>query len=140
MGKTHWTRVILGGLLAGIILNILGLAVVEISLRDFGKPAVGTADPEFQETIGFWIFSIGSCFIIGILAVWLYSAIRPRYGPGAKTALVAGLAVWIPCGWSFAAISASFGLFPSGLPVIDVFTFLVILIVATLAGAWIYKE
>jgi hypothetical protein len=26
--------------------------------------------------------------------MWLYAAIRPRYGPGPKTAAVAGFALW----------------------------------------------
>ena len=33
-------------------------------------------------------------FLVGILAIWLYAAIRPRYGAGSKTALYAGAAVW----------------------------------------------
>ena len=33
-------------------------------------------------------------FLVGIFAVWLYAAIRPRYGAGPKTALCAGAAVW----------------------------------------------
>ena len=31
----------------------------------------------------------------GVWAMWLHAAIRPRYGPGAKTAVIAGLAWWI---------------------------------------------
>jgi hypothetical protein len=29
-------------------------------------------------------------FLIGIFAIWLYAAIRPRHGPGPKTAVCAG--------------------------------------------------
>ena len=32
---------------------------------------------------------------LGIAAVWLYAAIRPRYGAGPRTAVIAGLAVWV---------------------------------------------
>lgn len=31
---------------------------------------------------------------LGIATVWLYAAIRPRFGPGPKTAIWAGLVVW----------------------------------------------
>ena len=31
---------------------------------------------------------------LGIATVWLYAAIRPRFGPGPKTAIWAGLIVW----------------------------------------------
>jgi hypothetical protein len=76
----------------------------------------------------------------GILAVWLYSAIRPRYGAGAKTAVIAGLAVWIFGELPFSLTMASFGLFPTNLIVIDGLTYVVKLVAATLAGAWVYKE
>jgi hypothetical protein len=33
-------------------------------------------------------------FIVGILLVWIYAAIRPRFGPGMRTATKAGLVVW----------------------------------------------
>jgi hypothetical protein len=39
-------------------------------------------------------------FLIGILIVWLYAAIRPRFGPGMKTATYAALVVWL-CGLFF---------------------------------------
>lgn len=32
---------------------------------------------------------------MGMWAMWLYAAIRPRYGPGPKTATVAGFAWWV---------------------------------------------
>jgi putative Ca2+/H+ antiporter (TMEM165/GDT1 family) len=31
---------------------------------------------------------------LAIATVWLYAAIRPRFGPGPKTAICAGLVVW----------------------------------------------
>ena len=39
-------------------------------------------------------------FVIGLLLVWLYAAMRPRFGPGMKTATYAALAVWV-CGFVF---------------------------------------
>jgi hypothetical protein len=140
MGKTNWMRVLLGGLMAGVILNILGFATIAMYLREIWKPALEALNPAFNETTGFWIFWVVDYFVLGILAVWLYSAIRPRYGAGAKTAVIAGLAVWVLCGLSYAATSASFGLFPASLLVIDSITLLVMLVVATLLGAWVYKE
>jgi hypothetical protein len=40
------------------------------------------------------LLTIGITFVLGILAVWTYAAIRPRFNAGPKTALCAGLAVW----------------------------------------------
>ena len=33
--------------------------------------------------------------VIGFLLAWLYAAMRPRFGPGMKTAVYASLPVWI---------------------------------------------
>ena len=33
-------------------------------------------------------------FVVGILLVWIYAAIRPRFGAGMRTATKAGLVVW----------------------------------------------
>lgn len=32
--------------------------------------------------------------LLDLATVWLYAAVRPRLGPGPKTAIVAGVAVW----------------------------------------------
>ena len=37
---------------------------------------------------------------MGLLLVWLYAAIRPRFGPGPRTATYAALVVWV-CGFIF---------------------------------------
>src|SRR5437667_4515115 len=43
--------------------------------------------------IAIGVFVIGG-FVLGVLLVWLYAAIRPRFGPGPKTSLIAGLVLW----------------------------------------------
>jgi hypothetical protein len=96
----------------------------------------------FSDPGAFQTFWIVFYLIAGILAVWLYSAIRPRYGAGAKTAVIAGLAVWILSVLSLATATSSlgFGLFPVNVLVIDALTNLVVYIAGTLVGAWVYKE
>ena len=94
MQRTNWRLVFLGGLLAGIVMNILGFLALAIYLRKLWNPALEALNPTFQETMGFQIFWVVFFLISGILAVWLYSAIGPRYGAGPKTALIAGLFLW----------------------------------------------
>jgi pheromone shutdown protein TraB len=117
MEKTNRKRVLLGGLLAGVVLNILFYAILAV----------------FDVTGEIGISWIVFWFITGILSVWLYSAIRPRYGAGSKTTIIAGLAVGILCGL-FYSVTASGGTPVAGLII------LVMVVVATLAGAWVYKE
>ncbi len=140
MGKINWSRVLLGGLLAGVVFIVLGFAAYAMYLKRLYDPVLETLGHPFSASAGIYVFSIVFSLVIGILAVWLYSAIRPRYGAGAKTALCAGLAFWAFTSL-FPNISiGSMGLFPASVLLIDSLTGLVTSVVATLAGAWVYKE
>ena len=141
MGKTNWMRVFTGGLLAGIVFFILGWAAYATYLGKLWSSALeALGHPLSTMTFGDYAFAIVGSLVGGILAVWLYSAIRPRYGAGAKTAVCAGLFFWA-LGSLFPSISlGSMGLFSANLLVIDSLTSLVGSVVGTLLGAWIYKE
>jgi hypothetical protein len=80
-------------------------------------------------------------FLIGFVIIWLYAAIRPRYGAGAKTAVVAGVAAWIFLGViPDVALGSMLRLIPTRLWAIDIVETLVVTVVAALLGAWVYKE
>ncbi len=80
-------------------------------------------------------------FALGLLAAWTYAAIRPRFGPGPKTAICAGLAVWA-MSYLYAGVYVYAGIviLPAKLAWLPVVWGLVELPLATLAGAWLYKE
>ncbi len=90
-------RVVGGGLLAGAIMNFVDFLVNGVWLATRWTEeatALNTRliDPAVSSTsmIG-WIVTD---FLLGILIVWTYAAIRPRFGPGAATAVKAVLLVW----------------------------------------------
>jgi magnesium-transporting ATPase (P-type) len=141
MGKINWSRVFLGGLLAGVVLIILGFATFALYLKRVYDPALEALGHPFPAlTVGDYVIGIVFSLVVGILAVWLYSAIRPRYGAGPKTAVCAGLAFWALISL-FPSISlGSLGLFPGSVLLVDSLTSLVMYVVATLLGAWVYKE
>jgi hypothetical protein len=72
--------------------------------------------------------------------VWLYAAIRPRYGAGPKTAMLAGFVVWALAYASSNAAMVFLHLFPLGLMLAATAVGLVETVVAGLAGAALYKE
>lgn len=79
-------------------------------------------------------------FVLGVLLVWLYAAIRPRFGPGPKTAAIAGVVVWfLAYFWSTVGFGMM-GVFPSRLLVIGLVWGLVELILAALVGGRLYSE
>lgn len=140
MGKINWGRVILGGLLAGVVANVLGFAAWYLFLRSQWTPAMEELGRPIQETVATNIFYIVLYLVSGILVVWLYAAIRPRYGPGPKTAVCAGFAFWLIGGLIPIIAWGAFLQFPTGLLATDAVVALVIWVVATVVGAWPYKE
>jgi len=83
--------VVIGGLLAGLIINIsetiLNIPVLGAQFEAAMK-ALNLSPPGNGPII---VFVIGG-FVLGLLLVWLYAAIRPRFGDGPRTAIIAALA------------------------------------------------
>lgn len=139
MGKINIVRVILGGLVAGLVINvsesILNLWLLaermELAYQELGLPPTGGG------TISVFIVS---GFALGILGVWLYAAVRPRFGPGPKTAVLAGFVVWL-CAILWPTLSSGLlGLFDADLLVFIAIWDLFEILIAVLAGAWLYQE
>lgn len=84
----------------------------------------------------FWLWG----FLIGIYALWLYATIWPQFGPGPKTAVITGTAVWIPASLLAMFAPAALHLFRYHLIAIGVVVAFVEILVGTVAGAWLYKE
>jgi len=78
-------------------------------------------------------------FLIGILVVWTYAAIRPRFGAGVKTAIYAGLVPYLGITLVIFGLTQG-GLFPMALFVKMSLISLVITSAGAVAGAWAYRE
>jgi len=79
-------------------------------------------------------------FILGIGAIWIYALGRPRLGPGPKTALLIGLGYWVLISAVPTVATGAMGLFPCRLLIIGTVVGLVAILLALVAGAWVYKE
>lgn len=138
MKSINWGRVILGGIVAGIVVNVSEFVLNEIVLKaqnEEAMKALGKTMPTGASTMAVWVLW---SFALGIVAVWLYAAIRPRYGSGPGTAVKAGLAVWILAYLFTTVITVNMGLFPFN--AVAFIWGIAEAIVATVAGAWLYKE
>ncbi|PYV63727.1 MAG: hypothetical protein DMG97_36975 [Acidobacteria bacterium] len=122
MAHTNRGRVILGGLLAGVVINIVEFVTNGVA-----------------PTGAIVMFNVWG-FLLGIAAVWLYAAIRPRYGSGPNTAIRAGLVAWALAVFLPNLSNYPLGLFPTRLLVISTVVALIELPLATVVGAWSYKE
>jgi hypothetical protein len=140
MERINLGRVVLGGLVAGIVGNVLGYLVDGVILAPQWTAAMkvlGKGDFTTNQIIAFNVIGLA----YGVFAVWLYAAIRPRYGAGPKTALCAGLAVWV-AGVLLpnAGLMGVTGLFPSDLTTMSTLAGVVEWAAAILAGTALYKE
>ncbi|MBZ5556937.1 MAG: hypothetical protein LAO77_06625 [Acidobacteriia bacterium] len=138
MGKVNLGRVILGGLLAGLIINasefVLNTYVVGADM----DAAMKAMNKQMDNSMIGWFVIAG--FALGILAVWLYAAIRPRFGPGVKTAVMAALAVYFLSYVYPSVFVGAMQLFPGRVLIISLCWGIVEIIVASIAGAWLYTE
>ena len=140
MAHTNRGRVILGGLLAGLVINIVEFITNGVVLREAWDRAMqALGKPTALSTGAIVMFNIWG-FLLGIAAVWLYAAIRTRYGPGPNTAIRAGLVTWALAVFLPNLGNYPLGLFPARLLIISTVVALVESVVATLAGAWLYRE
>ena len=142
MPQMNTARILLGGLIAGLIMNGSEAALHAAILGDetgllyekFGIGIPGTA----------WnlILLISATFLLGIVAVWLCAAMRPRFGARPRTALIAGITVWLLSHlWSGVYLGAGYaGIITPKLAWVPVAWGLLEAPLATLAGAAFYKE
>ena len=140
MRSINMGRVFLGGLLAGVIINISEFILHAVVLKKDLEEAMRAMNRTLPMTGVHTLVWIVFGFVIGIGSVWLYAAIRPRYGPGAATAARAGLTVWFFGSLLAAIADANLGLFPSNVLVVSAIWELAQSVLATILGAWLYKE
>jgi hypothetical protein len=140
MGKINMGRVIIAGVVAGLVADVLGYLVDGVLLAPRwaeGMKALGHAD--FSPNMWIWFNVLG--LVNGIVLIWIYAAIRPRFGAGAKTAVLAGLAVWV-VGALLPNLSFMWvaGLFSHRLMVMTTLGGLVEIVCGAIAGASLYQE
>lgn len=139
MSGINTARVIIGGIVAGFVINVGEYALNMFVVKAQMEEAIARLNlpPVSGSAIGVFV-TMG--FALGIAAIWLYAAIRPRYGAGPGTALCAGAAVWF-FAYLFPGIGYSaMGMFPTSLTVTGLAWGLGELLIGTLAGAALYQE
>lgn len=136
MSKINWSRVLGCGLLAGVVWIILGTVVTAL----FGKNFAALPNNHLgRPTPAFIIVNVILDLLEGVSILWLYAAIRPRYSPGVRTAIIAAFAWWFIL--SLGDVTwCSFGFFPAGTVIPLMIGTLPAIVLATLIGAWLYRE
>ncbi len=134
-------RVVAGGLVAGVVANaidfvnntyVLGADMQAWAASHNIDPATLTSGA----VAGTWV---AVDFIYGLLIVFTYAAMRPRFGAGVRTAIIAGLVMFL------APTIVLFGFTQMGMLTMPMFVkgaigAIVSSLAAAVAGAAVYKE
>ena len=137
----NWKRIILGGLVAGLVINVSEGTLHEGVLKDTWSTTMQALGKSGELSGGqIALFNIMG-FLAGIALIWLYAAIRPRCGAGPKTAMCAGATVWFLY-YVMPTIGGQIALdlWPLGAAITMILWGLVEMVVAGLAGGWLYRE
>lgn len=138
MARMNRTRIVVGGLVAGVVINLFEFGV---------EPLMGTAMEDWLHSLGLTpptesamlgMAALG--FLTGLSAVWLYAAFRPRFGAGLRTALLTAIVMWVLT-WVIPNFAlAALGILTGRLLWLSTWVPLIEMALATAAGAWVYRE
>ncbi len=139
MGKINLKGVIIGGLVAGVVLNVFDFVLMGVVLKnDMAAAMQALGKPPVPDSMIPWFVVVD--FLLGIALVWVYAAIRPRFGAGPATAVKAGLIGWVLVCVFFALFWWPMGILPQNLLVIPTLVALVQQPLAAVVGAKFYME
>ena len=137
------SKVVVAGIAAGIVMVVLDF-VVQMLLGARMTAEMNAFQPglgDSMSTMGgnIMIGYIVMDLVIGMLLAYTYAAIRPRFGPGPKTAIIAAMMFWI-FGTIVSANYLVIGMMSRSLWLTFGLIYLVCLIIASFVAGALYKE
>ena len=139
IGHINPLRVLVGGLVAGLVI-LAGEYILNAII-------LGTEFADWRERCGLGALTAGQLvvgtiitIVYGIILIWIYAAIRPRFGPGPKTAVIAGLTFWSVAYLLFLASLWASGFVTAHFATVSIVWGLFEAPIAAVAGGWLYRE
>lgn len=141
MAKINWARLVVGSLVAAVIMFLTdGFIHEQIVGADWRAvyESLRAAEPERHGIymVYFALFELGR----GFIAMLFYAMMRTYFGAGPKTAVLAGIASWIAFSLAGPAQFIPLGFFSTALWVKVGALHRITSILATIAGAALYKD
>jgi len=136
----NWKRIALGGVLAGVVMNLVdamaGMLLLGERYKQLQEAGIFLKEPRIPFA-PLWILGL---FASGIIAAWFYAAVRPRLGPGPKTALLVGLLLGLMAHVPYNVTHAAWGMQGRFMPLVWMLGGIIQLVAGTLVAGWVYKE
>ena len=141
MARINWGRLFLGSLIAAIIMFVTDGLIHETILKADWRAlytALRATEPEAHGSsmVYFAIFELGR----GFTAMMFYVTMRAFFGAGPKTAALAGIVGWIAFSLTGPVQFIPLGFFSNTLWLKVAVIHLIVSIIATVAGAALYKD
>ncbi|HEV2018654.1 MAG TPA: hypothetical protein VGQ98_10155 [Gemmatimonadaceae bacterium] len=135
-------KVLIGGFIAGVVMNVIdflsNMFILGARMKaesDAFKPGMADQMNQSSTTVSYIVMDL----VLGILLVWTYAAIRPRFGPGLRTATYVAVLFWILAGIFYSGY-LHMGMMSQGLWWTFAFFGLVNFLASAWAGAKFYSE
>jgi hypothetical protein len=139
MEKLNTKRLLIGGFVAGLVIEILE-AILNIAVIGDEMRQVMEATGMEPASTGLFLLVLIWAWLSGFLGVWMYARLRPSMGAGPMTAIRVGVLIWFFAYLFYAMMSFAEAIVPSSL----IWTILVWRLVETpvaiLIGAMLYKD
>ena len=139
MGHMNYAGVLKGGIAAGVVMNISEIILnVPVAGAQMNKELAARNLAPVTESQG--VVFVVITLLLGIATVWLYAAIRPRFGAGPGTAICAGLVVWTLSYLNTAITMGVLGINSMGIVLLVVVWTAIEMIIAAAVGGYLYRE
>jgi hypothetical protein len=139
-------KIKVGRLLASGLITLLAFVVVEIVVEKVvGNSLLGLDYDNWygdliipKWTVGNYVLNIFFALVNSTVLMWLYAALRPMFGVGARTALItSGFAFTFVA--TYAINQANLGIVPIWIAYIEMVYIIIELPLALLVGSWFYE-
>jgi hypothetical protein len=142
MRAINKTRFFLGAVIAAIVLFLIsGVVNGAILGADWSawQQSLGTLNHAPSPLVGMLIWIVVSV-VYGVAGMWIYAGIRGFYGPGPKTAVLAGFILWLAGSLTTMLSHLALDDIPQRIALINAIAFLIGDPLAIVAGAAPYKD
>jgi pimeloyl-ACP methyl ester carboxylesterase len=120
------------------VINVSEFILNGVVIAEEMDAAMKALNKPFAPSMIAWFVLFG--FGFGFVLVWTYAAIRPRFGPGVRTAICAASLCW-GLGYLYPNLfSVVLNLFPRDMIVLSVIWGFFEVAIAGVLGAWAYTE
>ena len=135
-------KVWVGGIVAGVVLTVIDFVTNGLIFADQNAAALNALNPDLAANVegaGPAVAFVILDLLFGVVLVWTYAAMRPRFGAGARTAMLAGLQIWLVVLLMYLGMTIM-GMWSWGYMITGAIIYLVSMLVAAYVGGMLYKE